>query len=203
MLAVAAIVAAMTSKELFLMSDSAFRDVVDALAPEQLELPVPASWSSTGVGDLRGILAHHARDEAWVPDVLAGRTIAEVGTAYDGDLLGADPIASYDRLNDLATAAVNATTDLDAIVHLSYGDYPVTIYFEHSSFYRAFQAVAIGRLVGGEVTLSPALVDALWDSVTPQVEQLRQWHVFGPEVAVPEGSDKQTRLLGITGFYEG
>lgn len=202
MLAVAAIVAAMTTKDLFLMSDAALRGVIDALAPEQLALPVPESWSSTKVGDLRGILALHAKDEAWVPDVLAGRTIEEVGDSWSGDLLGDDPIGSYDRLNDLATAAVNATTDLDAVAHLSYGDYPVSMFFEHTSYYRAFQAISIGRLVGADVRLSPALVDALWESVEPQAEQLREWHVFGAAVEVPEGSDKQTRLLGLTGFYE-
>jgi len=192
----------MTTKDLFLMSDAALRGVIDALAPEQLALPVPESWSSTKVGDLRGILALHAKDEAWVPDVLAGRTIEEVGDSWSGDLLGDDPIGSYDRLNDLATAAVNATTDLDAVAHLSYGDYPVSMFFEHTSYYRAFQAISIGRLVGADVRLSPALVDALWESVEPQAEQLREWHVFGAAVEVPEGSDKQTRLLGLTGFYE-
>ena len=199
----AAIVAAMTTKDLFLMSDAALRDVIDQLTAEQLALPVPASWSSKPVADLRGILGQHARDEAWVPDVLSGRTIDEVGTDYDGDLLGDDPIASYDRLNDAATAAVNETADLEGTAHLSYGDYPISVFFEHTSYYRAFQAVAIAKLVGRDFHLSSALVDALWQSVEPQVAQLREWHVFGPEVAVPEGSDKETRLLGLTGFYEG
>ncbi len=138
-----------------------------------------------------------------MPDVLAGRTIEEVGDAWKGDLLGADPIAAYDRLNDLATAAVNAVVDLDAIAHLSYGDYPIAVYFEHTSYYRGFQAVSIARLIGLDWKMPDALVDGLWDSVEPQAEVLRKWHVIGAEVPVPERSDKQTRLLGLTGFYEG
>lgn len=197
----------MTARDLFLLSDAALRDVVDRITPEQLDLPVPAEWSSTSVPTLRGILALHATDEAWVPDVIAGRTIDEVGERWNGDLLGAgphgdDPIAAYDAINDLATASVNSVTDLDAVAHLSYGDYPLSVFFEHTSFYRAFQAVAIAKLIGLDYRMSDALVDALWDAAVPQAEQLRQWHVFGAEVPVPDGSDKQTRLLGITGFYD-
>ena len=198
----AANVAAMTAKDLFLLADAALREVVDRITPEQLDLPVPAAWSRTKVPTLSGILALHAKDEAWVPDVVAGRTIDEVGDAWNGDLLGDDPIAAYDRLNDLATVAVGSATDLDAIAHLSYGDYPLAVFFEHTSYYRAFQAVSIAKLIGIDFRMSDALVDALWESAVPQAQQLREWHVFGPEVPVPAGSDKQTRLLGITGFYD-
>ena len=192
----------MTAKDLFLLSDAALRDVIDSIAPEQLDLPVPAEWSSTGVPTLRGIIGLHAKDEAWVPDVVAGRTIEEVGETWNGDLLGDDPIAAYDAIHDRATVAVRSVTDLDAVAHLSYGDYPLSTYFEHTSFYRAFQAVAIAKLLGRDLRMSDALVDLLWDAAVPQAEQLRQWHVFGPEVAVPAGSDRQTQLLGITGFYD-
>ena len=192
----------MTAKDLFLLSDAALRDVIDSIAPEQLDLPVPAEWSSTGVPTLGGIIGLHAKDEAWVPDVVAGRTIEEVGETWNGDLLGDDPIAAYDAIHDRATVAVRSVTDLYAVAHLSYGDYPLSTYFEHTSFYRAFQAVAIAKLLGRDLRMSDALVDLLWDAAVPQAEQLRQWHVFGPEVEVPEGADKQTRLLGLTGFYD-
>lgn len=192
----------MTAKDQFLLADAALREVVDRITPEQLDLPVPAGWSSTNVPTLRGILALHARDEAWVPDVIAGRTIDEVGDAWDADLLGEDPIADYDAINDLATAAVEPVTDLTAVAHMSYGDYPLSVYFEHTSYYRAFQAVAIAKLIGVDFRMSEALVDALWETAVPQAEQLREWQVFGAEVPVPEGSDRQTRLLGLTGFYD-
>lgn len=190
------------TKDLFLLADSALRDVIDSITREQLELPVPASWSHRPVADLRGIIALHARDEAWIPDVLAGRTIEEVGSKYDGDLLGDDPIAAYDALNDRATAAVQADVDLDAVAHLSYGDFPVLVFFQHTSYYRGFQAPAIAKLIGLRWSMSDALVEALWESVMPDLEELRSIHVFGPEVPVPEGSSREVQLLGKTGFYE-
>jgi uncharacterized protein (TIGR03086 family) len=191
----------MKQKELFLQADAALRSVIDRITPAQLALPSPAEWSRTPDPTVRDIIADHARDEAWVPDVLAGRTIDEVGDRYAGDLLGDDPVASYDRLNDLATAAVDSDLDPDKTVHLSYGDFPVTVYLEHISTYRAFQAWLIPKHLGIEYSLPAALVDELWEQVVPQIDDWRAMGVFGPEVDVPSGADRETQLLGKTGFW--
>ena len=191
----------MKQRELFLMSDAALRDVIDRIRPEQLELPVPAEWSQTPEPTLLDVVAAHAFDEAWVPDVLAGRTIDEVGDKYGGDLLGGDPLESYDRLNDAATVAVNRPIDPDDVVHLSYGDFPVTTYLEHISTYRAFQAWSIAKHIGLDYSLPPELVDALYEIVVPQIDDWRAMGVFGPAVDVPEDADRETRLLGMTGYW--
>ena len=191
----------MRQRDLFLMSDAALRDVIDRIRPEQLELPVPAEWSQTPEPTLLDVVAAHAYDEAWVPDVLAGRTIDEVGDKYGGDLLGGDPLESYDRLNDAATVAVNRALDPDDVVHVSYGDFPVTTYFEHISVYRAFQAWSIAQHIGLDYSLPPELVDALYEIVVPQIDDWRAMGVFGPEVDVPQDADRETRLLGMTGYW--
>ena len=135
------------------------------------------------------------------PDVLAGRTIDEVGDKHGGDLLGGDPLESYDRLNDAATVAVNRAIDPDDVVHLSYGDFPVTTYLEHISTYRAFQAWSIAKLVGVDYSLPPELVDALYEIVVPQIDDWRAMGVFGPAVDVPQDADRETRLLAMTGYW--
>ena len=150
---------------------------------------------------LLDVLEAHAFDEAWVPDVLAGRTVDEVGDAYAGDLLGGDPLAKYDELNDRATVAANQPLVADDVVHLSYGDFPVSVYFEHVSTYRAFQAWSIAKLLGLDYSLPAELVDALWEIVLPQVEDWRAMGIFGPEVAVPADADRETQLLGKTGYW--
>lgn len=191
----------MTQRDLFLMADAALRDVIDMLEPEQLAVPVPAEWSRKANPTLRDILAAHAYDEAWVPDLIAGRTIAEVGDRYDGELLGEDPIESYDELNDAATEAVSGDLDLSRATHLSYGDFPLGEALEHLTIYRAFQAWSIARLVGLDFSLPDPLVDGLWESVIPNVESWREIGVFPPEVAVPAGADRETQLLGKTGYW--
>ncbi|MBC7442721.1 MAG: hypothetical protein H7311_09410 [Ramlibacter sp.] len=191
----------MKQKEMFLQADAALRSVLDRLTPEQLRLPAPVDWTRSPDPTLRDIVAEHARDEAWVPDVLSGRTIEEVGDTYAGDLLGQDPIGAYDRLNDLATAAVNRDLDPDSIVHLSYGDFPLAEYLQHVSIYRAFQAWSIARLTGLDYSLPSPLVQNLWEQIVPQVDAWRTMGVFGAEVDVSPQADLETRLLGKTGYW--
>lgn len=191
----------MKQKELFLQSDAALRSVIDRIQPEQRALLAPAGWSRVENPTLHDILAYHAFDEAWVPDVLAGRTIDEVGDRYAGDLLGDDPIAGYDRLNELATAAVAASDDPEATAHLSYGDFTMGEALEHMSIYRAFQAWSIAKFIGLDYSLPPELVEGLWERVMPNVEGWRSMGVFGPEVEVPADADRETELLGKTGYW--
>ncbi|TFB97622.1 hypothetical protein [Cryobacterium sp. HLT2-28] len=191
----------MKQRELFLQSDAALRSVIDRITPAQLHLPAPGDWSRTPNPALRDILADHARDEAWLPAVLAGRTIAEVGDDYAGDLLGDDPIGAYDRLNDLATASVTAELDPEKTVHLSYGDFPLAEYLQHVSIYRAFQAWSIAKLIGLGFAMPAPLVENLWKQIGPQIPGWREMGVFGPEVDVPPDADRETQLLGKTGYW--
>lgn len=191
----------MKQKELFLQADAALRSVIDRITPDELERPAPADWAVTPDPTVRDVLAAHARDEAWVPDVLLGRTIEDAGGTYDGDLLGADPIAAYDRLNDLATAAVREDLDPEKVVHLSYGDFTLREYLEHTSIYRAFQAWSIARHLGWDYALPAALVESLEEVIGPQVDGFRAMGVFPPEVSVPADADRETRLLGAVGYW--
>jgi hypothetical protein len=84
-------------QEVFVLSERALSDVIDHVQDHQWNQVTP-SWFQTGRQgplSLRDIVNYHAYDSAWVPDVLAGKTMAEVGAAYDGDLLGTDPKGSY------------------------------------------------------------------------------------------------------------
>jgi hypothetical protein len=192
-------VRAMKQRDLFLMSDAALRDVIDMLDLDQLKLAAPAGWTTLPNPTLRDIVGRHAYDEAWIPDVLAGRSVKD-GDRWSGDLLGDDPIGNYDELNDVATDAVMADLDPGRTVHFQYGDYPLAEGLVHMSIYRAFQAWSIGHFVGLDYELPDALVDLLWELVVPMVDELRGYGVFPPEVEVPVDADKQTRLLGKTGF---
>ena len=187
-------------QQLFLASDAALREVIDQFTPASLQLAVPAEWSSNKTTTMLGLLANHAKDEAWVPDVIAGKTMEQVGDTWKGDLLGSDPITAYDKLNDLATAAVKKPIADGQIAHLSYGDFAVATFLEHTSYYRGFQAPLIARVAGIKFHMSDDLIDMLWESVEPQIEDLRAIHVFGPPIEAPDGADRQDLLLAMTGF---
>jgi hypothetical protein len=191
----------MKQRDLFLMSDAALRDVIDMLDLDQLSLTVPADWSRKADPTLRDIVAAHAYDEAWVPDVLAGRTAEEVGDRWSGDLLGDDPIGNYDEFNDLATEAALADRDPKQIVHFSYGDWPLADGFVHLAVYRGFQAWSIAKLVGLDLTLPDDVVDGFNEEVVPHIEEWRAMGVFPPEIIPPAGADAETVLLCRVGYW--
>ncbi|TFC56189.1 hypothetical protein [Cryobacterium sp. TMB1-7] len=191
----------MKQRELFLQADAALRSVIDRITPDELMRPAPADWAVTSNPTVRDVVAAHARDEAWVPDVLLGRTIEDAGGTYDGDLLGDDAIAAYDRLNDTATAAVQEDLNPEKVVHLSYGDFTLREYLEHISIYRAFQAWSIARHLGWDFALPAALVETLEEVIGPQIDGFREMGVFPPAVPVPEDADRETRLLGAVGYW--
>jgi hypothetical protein len=192
----------MKERDLFLMSDAALRDVIDMLDRDQLSLPVPAEWSRKPSPTLRDIVAAHAYDEAWVPDVLAGRTVEQVGDRWKPILGSDDVLTAYDEANDAATEAVMSDDyDRSMVVHFSYGDFPLAEGFVHLSTYRAFQAWAIAHVVGLDFALPDSVVDGLTEHVLPQAEFWRSVGVFGPEVEVPADADAETVLLGKTGYW--
>ena len=192
---------ALSEQEVFVLSERALSNVIDRIRDQQWDETTP-DWFQTGRQSkptLREIVNYHAYDSAWVPAVLAGRTIAEVDSTYDGDLLGNDPKGSYRRYSEQAIAAALELKDPEKVVHLSYGDYPAREYFKHITSFRGFRAYDIARWIGADTTLPPELVQGLWDEILPEIDVWRQIGVFGPPFPVPDDAPLQERLLGMVG----
>lgn len=191
----------MSEQQVFILSEQALADTIDQIRDDQWDQQKPR-WFQTGrQGDvsLREIVNYHAFDSAWVPDVLAEKTIDEVGDAYAGDLLGADPKGSYRRYSQRAIAAVKELDDPDKTVHLSYGDFPAREYLKHVTSFRGFRAYDIAKWIGASTQLPDDLVQGMWDEFSPEIEAWRQMGVFGPAVPVPDDAPLQDRLLGLVG----
>lgn len=198
----------MHEPELFVLADRSLNNVVQQVRDDQWRLPIP-EWIAVGSQvnrddlDLRTILNYHAYDDIWVPDMLAGRTMAEVGAdKWKGeDLLGDDPKANFAAIVEAASAAAEAVTpeQLQRIAHLSFGDFTIQEYFWQITQFRAFRAYEFASLIGVDPTLPDDLVRGVWDQLQPNVEQWRAMGVFGPAVEVPENASLQDKLLGLTG----
>jgi len=193
----------MTEPEVFVLADRALNEVVSRVGDDQWEMPMPPSFARRGtdhVPTLQEIISYHAYDDAWVPDMLAGRTMAEVGVdAFKGDLLGDDPKGAFAAIVDKACAAATGITALDRTVHCSFGDFTAQEYLWQANMFRGLRAHDIARVIGVDVPLPPALVLGIWEEISPQAEQWRAIGVFPAAVAVPADAPLLDRLLGLTG----
>ncbi|HSO93582.1 MAG TPA: hypothetical protein VLS53_03810 [Candidatus Dormibacteraeota bacterium] len=170
---------------------------------EQWGMQLPPSFARRDTGHvptLREIIGYHAYDDAWVPDMLAGKTMDEAGKeAHKGDLLGDDPAGNFNSLVERACAAARAVTDLERPVHTSFGDFPTRAYFWQINMFRGMRAYDIARVIGAEPDLPDALVAGIWEEISPHAEEWRKIGVFPPAVPVAPTAPLLDRLLGLTG----
>lgn len=191
----------MKTDQLFLASDAALKSVIDRIDPADFGKPAPAEWTQTPDPTIRDIIFAHTYDEAWVPDVLAGKAMADGDEFRERDLLGDDPIAAYDAFNGTATAAVEEGAASDTF-HFQYGDYSAEEGFTHLAIYRASQAWLIAKELGIDFHLSPEIIDGLNEHVVPKADEWRQFGVFPPAIDPPAGADDETKLLCALGFWK-
>ncbi len=186
-----------------MLADRTLGEVVAAIRDDQWSMEMPPSFArrqTDHVPTLREIVNYHAYDDAWVPDMLAGRTMEEVGKdKHKGDLLGSDPRGSFAALVETACAAAREISDLERVVHTSFGDFTTREYLYQVNMFRGLRAHDIARVVGYDVQLPPALVEGIWNEVSPHAEAWRAIGVFPSAVPVPPDAPLLDRLLGLTG----
>ena len=191
----------METNQLFLASDAALRSVIDRITADHFDKRVPAAWSRASDPTIRDILSAHAYDEAWIPGVLGGASIADGDDLRDRNLLGDDAIAAYDALNDTATTAVRKGVDPGTIFRFQYGDYAAEEGFVHLALYRAFQAWLIAKHLGIPFRLSPEIIAGMNEHAVPNAEKWRSFGVFPPAIDPPADADDETRLLCAVGYW--
>ena len=167
---------------------------VEKIADDQWELPTPnTEWN------VRDLVAHLVGGTVWVAPLLAGQTIAQVGDRFDGDQLGDDPLGAWARASEEAVTAVGREGVLDRIVHVSFGDIPGREYVSQLVCDHAIHGWDLARAIGADEHIEPDLVDFAYEFLAPQADGWRGAGVFGPEVELPPGADRQSALLALSG----
>lgn len=189
----------MTETKAFILANRELLPVIEQITDDQWSLPVPAQMTWQPNQTLRDIVNYHTYDDAWVPDTLAGKTAAEVGSHYDFLRTTTDTVAEYKKYNARATDAVKNFHDLDRTTHLSYGDFPARDYLQHITLFRGLRTYDIAQVIGHPVTLSDDLVQALWDIIKPHEQALRDMHVIGERLEVADDAPLHDQLLAMTG----
>jgi uncharacterized protein (TIGR03086 family) len=170
------------------------RAYVAGVRPGQWNDPTPCAEY-----DVRALVNHVVSGNYWVAPLVEGSSIADVGDKYDGDVLGDDALAAYDRSAGEAAAAFNAPGAMEASVAVSYGPVPGEVYAGHRFIDVLIHGWDLAKATGQDTSLDPELVEACCEIVTPQAELLKGSGMFGRDVEVPPDADPQTRLLALLG----
>jgi uncharacterized protein (TIGR03086 family) len=167
---------------------------VAEIHPNQWHAPTPCTeW------DVRDLVNHLVVELLWVPPLLAGATLVEVGDRFDGDQLGEDPLEAWEDVSAAATAAFAAPGSLEQTVHLSYGDRRAAGYGWELTADLLIHAWDLARAIGVDETLDPELVRTVHDRMAPHADELVASGYFAAPVPVADDADLQTRLLAIYG----
>ena len=191
--------AVMDLVETFVRADRAISGAVAGLGDAWSAILPPVFATDPADRSVRDAVAHLARDEAWIPALLARRTMADVGLdAFDGDLLGADPAAAFGRLAAAAQTAAGAVTDLEAPVHCSFGDCSTEEYLWQLVVARTLGAEALAAAAATPSPVDEALAAAVLAGLAPRAKLWRTVGILRPAVA-PASPSARDALLALSG----
>lgn len=150
--------------------------------------------------DVRALVNHVVGECAWVPPLVGGQTIADVGDSLSGDLLGDDPVAAWDQQSAAALASWRTPGALDGSVHLSYGEESAREYCRQVAFDALVHSWDLARAIGDDETLDPHAIDHALEWLTPEVlGGFTRGGAFAASVPIAADASPQDRLIALTG----
>lgn len=148
--------------------------------------------------DLRALVDHLVYETLWVPDLVAGATLAQVGSRYEGDRLGDDPIGAW-RAAKLATVQAVRTSGLDVSVHTSGGELTADEYLTQMLFDASIHGWDVAQAIGVAHGIPDEVARDLYAWFAPQAAGWVEAGILAPPVEVPEDADVSTRLVALSG----
>ena len=164
-----------------------------AIGPGRWSSPTPCTeW------DVRALVDHLVYETLWVPDLLAGATLADVGDRYEGDRLGDDPVAAWDAARSAAAASAR-TSPLDVPVHTSGGELSPHEYLTQMLFDAVIHGWDLSTAIGVAHEIPDDVARDLESWFAPQVEEMVAARIIAQPVAVGAEADAATRLIALSG----
>ena len=185
----------MNPTELHARATAEFDRRVRAVEGDRWTDPTPCEdWN------VRALVNHLVNENKWTAPLLGGKTVAEVGDAFDGDLLGDRPKDSWAEASREARTAVDGVADdLERKVHVSWGQISVADYINQLWTDHLIHAWDLARAIGADERLDPELVSVCYEMSAPNEDSLKSSGAFGEKVTPPPGADEQTKLLAVFG----
>lgn len=175
-------------------ASAGFAALVHQIEPSDWTRPTPcAGW------DVRELVNHIVGENLWTAPLMSGRTIEEVGDAYDGDVLGGDPLGAWDDAAASARDAADAPGAVDRTVQLSFGAAPAAEYLMQLFADHLIHGWDLAQAIGADAQLDPTLVAACATWFDAMEEIYRSSGAVGPRPVVAIGADGAAQLLARFG----
>ncbi|MFE4512997.1 TIGR03086 family metal-binding protein [Kitasatospora sp. NPDC056783] len=176
---------------------TAFGERVRLITPDQWDSPTPcADWS------VRDLVNHLTGEQLWVPELLMGATIGEVGGRFDGDVLGDDPVTAWTEAAEAAREAWAVPGATELTVHLSFADASGQYYLDQLTTDLVIHSWDLAEGTGRLTRLPAELVEFALGEFAGYGD-LSGSGLFDPPLPVPPDAGPQTRLLALAGRRDG
>jgi uncharacterized protein (TIGR03086 family) len=149
---------------------------------------------------VRDLLNHLVYEQLWVPHLLGGASVADVGDRFDGDQLGDDPVGRWRSSSAAARKAWLRPGAVDRKVQLSRGGTPASAYGWEMTMDLGVHGWDLATAIGAESPLDEELAEAIYGRFEEEV--VEQWQgvgIFDPPIPVSGEADWATRLLALLG----
>ena len=159
---------------------------------------VAGDWSApTPCSDwnVRALVNHVVGEDRWTKPLVEGKTIAEVGDAFDGDLLGEDPKSAATAAADEALSAVAEKLPAGGKVHLSYGEEDIEEYVRQLVAEHLIHGWDVAVATGQQRTLDPELAAAVAAWFRDREDRYRSGRSIAARPDTAKGGDPQADLL--------
>jgi len=169
-----------------------FAQKVQQVSDDQWGAPTPCTeW------DVRALVNHVVGEELWVKPLVDGKSIEDVGTAFDGDVLGDDPRSTASAAAAEANDAFDQGVRDGVTVHLSFGDTPAAEYAIQLTADHLIHGWDLAAGAGMDRTMDAELVAVVAEWFASQEEMWRAGGAIGPRAELT--GDPQADLLAAFG----
>ncbi|MEU2225887.1 TIGR03086 family metal-binding protein [Streptomyces sp. NPDC018347] len=146
---------------------------------------------------VRDLVNHLAGEHLWVPHLLAGENLEQVGDRYDGDVVGADPVRAWDEAAERSLAAWKGA-GLSGTARFSFGEAPLTVYADQILVDLTVHEWDLARGSGQPEGLDPAAVDHALAYARANAERMASLGIIAAPVHTTS-SDPAVQLLSLLG----
>ncbi|MFF5856324.1 TIGR03086 family metal-binding protein [Streptomyces sp. NPDC012751] len=146
---------------------------------------------------VRDLVNHLVSEHLWVPHLLAGEGVEQVGDRYDGDVVGADPVRAWDEAAERSLAAWKGA-DLSGTARFSFGEAPLTVYADQILVDLTVHEWDLARGTGQPERLDPAAVDQGLAYARANAERMASLGIIAAPVHTTS-TDPADQLLSLLG----